>query len=109
MSQEENISPEVSATASIVSDTIVPYYEVQFIIINDFGTFEGIKFIVSQPEYDNIVNISKKFFLGSGFELYTNDIFMVFPPDVVQKSILQVKKRILDDEETKDYLDSENE
>lgn len=64
------------------------------IVINDLGEFKGRKTIVSEEVYHNIIIISKKFYNGS-FDLTCDDCFIVFPPEIVQKSILKITKRII--------------
>jgi hypothetical protein len=71
--------------------------EIQMVIINELGVFEGRKTIVSEEVYHNVINISKKFYNGNaGFDLTCEDNFIVFPPDIVQKSILRINKRIIE-------------
>lgn len=78
-------------------------YEVQFIVTNDLGVWEGMKFTLNSQEFENILTLSKKFWSGSGFELYCADgSVIIFPPEVVQKSILRVKKRVIEDGEVQE-------
>lgn len=83
---------------------IETHYEIQFVLTNSLGVFEGMRFILSKTEFENLANLSKNFFSGGGFELYCDDGFMVFPPEIVQKSILRIKKRMLEDEEVIEYI-----
>jgi hypothetical protein len=72
--------------------------EMQMIIINEFGEFIGKKFIVSKEDYDNIIKIARQFYSNGSFDLTCEDgSFMVFAPEIVQKSILKIKKTILED------------
>jgi hypothetical protein len=71
--------------------------EIQLVIINELGVFEGKKSMVTEEVYNNIINISKRFYSGNaGFDLTCDDSFIVFPPDIVQKSILRINKRIIE-------------
>lgn len=71
----------------------------QMVIINEFGEFIGKKFIVSKEDYDNIIKIARKFYSNESFDLTCEDgSFMVFAPEIVQKSILKIKKTIVEDE-----------
>ena len=67
--------------------------EVQIVIVNEFGEFFGRKNIINEEQYQQILEISKIFYTGSAFELTCeDDTFIVFPPDIVQKSILKIKR-----------------
>lgn len=69
------------------------FYNVQIILRNDFGEFFGKKAKINQEQYDSLVDMSKKFHLVGGFELtLVDDTFMIFPPEIVKKSILIIKK-----------------
>ncbi len=70
--------------------------EIQMIVINDLGEFKGKKAIVSEEVYHNIITISKKFYSNGSFDLTCDDSFIVFPPEIVQKSILKITKRIIE-------------
>jgi hypothetical protein len=71
--------------------------EIQMSIINEFGEFIGRKAIISREDFSNVIKIAKGFYTSS-FDLTCEDgSFMVFPPDIVQKSILRIKKRIIED------------
>jgi hypothetical protein len=73
-------------------------FEIQMIVINEFGEFIGRKAIVSLEDYDNIVKIARGFYVNGSFDLTCEDgSFMVFAPEIVQKSILKIKKRIVED------------
>jgi hypothetical protein len=70
--------------------------EVQVIIVNEFGEFVGRKVFLNDDQYQSIIDISKVFYTGDAFELTCEDgSFVVFPPDIVQKSILKVTKKII--------------
>jgi hypothetical protein len=68
------------------------YIEFQIVLENEYGQFFGKKAVVSYENYKEIINRTKTFYNG-GFELTCDDgTFIVFPPDVVRKSILKVVK-----------------
>lgn len=72
--------------------------EIQMIITNEFGEFAGRKFIVTKEDYESIIKVAKGFYTNGSFDLTCEDgSFMVFAPDIVQKSILKIKKTILKD------------
>ena len=65
--------------------------EVQIIIKNEFGEFLGEKVILEEENLPKIIEASKGFYKSTGFELYCDDgTFVVFPSDIVKKSILKV-------------------
>ena len=72
--------------------------EIQMVLINEFGEFVGRKVIINMEQYQGFLNLSKTFYTA-GFELTCEDgSFMIFPPDIVQKSILKIKKRVIEKE-----------
>lgn len=74
-------------------------YEIQLIIINEFGEFRGIKAQVESSDYDKIVKLSKNFYSSGGFELSCEDgSYVILPPDLVQKSILKIDKKLIKEE-----------
>lgn len=67
--------------------------EVKIIVINEYGKFVGRTSVVSYEDYNNICNIAKSFYTKGGFELtLEDDNYVVFPPEIVQKSILKIEK-----------------
>ena len=67
--------------------------EIQLVLTNKFGEFLGKKTMVDGEKYRNILVITKSFYEDGGFELTCEDgSFVVFPPEIVRQSILQVKK-----------------
>lgn len=68
--------------------------EVKIIVINEHGEFKGRTSIVSSDDYINICNMAKSFYVKGGFELtLEDDNYIVFPPEIVQKSILKIEKK----------------
>lgn len=71
------------------------YLEVQMILITEYGEYVGRKTNISIEQYSTLIKMSKSFF-SSGFELTCDDgTFMVFAPEVVAKSILKIKKKLI--------------
>ena len=67
--------------------------EIQIVLKNHFGEFLGKKSVLNEDQYKNLLQMSKSFYNGSGFELTCEDgSFVVFPPEIVRQSILLVKK-----------------
>lgn len=67
--------------------------EVQLILKNEFGEFQGKKFIIDDENYKKFIDMSKKYYL-SGFELTMEDgTFCVFSPELVKKSMLSIKTK----------------
>lgn len=66
-------------------------YEVQIEIENSFGKFKSGKSSLSKENYDQLINMSKKFYITGGFELECEDgTFIIFPPEIVKNSILKI-------------------
>ena len=61
-----------------------------FKLINEFGEFESEEMTVTKDQYDNLREMSKKFYEG-GYEMYLPNGFMVVSPDIVKKSILIIE------------------
>ena len=72
-------------------------YEVQLVLTNEFGEYRGTKVKIAPEHYDNLVNMSKSFYSGGGFELTCEDgSYAIFPPDIVKKSVLVIHKKIIE-------------
>jgi hypothetical protein len=72
--------------------------EIQLVLINEFGEFRGQKATLNDEQYSNLLKLTKEFHQGAGFELTLEDgTFVVFPSDIVQKSILKVTNKIIQD------------
>jgi hypothetical protein len=72
-------------------------FKVQIIAINDFGEFIGEEAIIDKEGLSKITDASKNFYKKSGFELHCeNGDFVVFPPEVVKKTILKIKQKKID-------------
>jgi len=73
--------------------------EIQMILINEYGEFKGRKTILSIEDYNSFLGMSKGFHTAGSFELTCEDgTFMVFAPQIVQKSILKINNRIIEEE-----------
>jgi hypothetical protein len=49
---------------------------------------------MDEENYQRVILISKDFYKSKGFELTCeDDSFLVFPPDVVQRSILKISSK----------------
>lgn len=67
--------------------------EIQYILINDYGEFKGELMIINEEQYEKIIELSRKFY-ESGFELNCEDgSFVIFPHEIVKKSILKINKK----------------
>lgn len=65
--------------------------EVQLIVKNEFGDFFGEKVTLSEDNLSKIIETSRDFYKLGGFELNCEGgEFVVFPSDVIRKSILKV-------------------
>lgn len=70
--------------------------EIQYIVINEYGEFKGEIMIVNSEQCSTIIELSKNFYEG-GFELNCDDgSFMVFPPEIVRKSVLKINRKIVE-------------
>jgi hypothetical protein len=73
--------------------------EIQMIIINEYGEFKGRKTILSVEDYNTFLTMCKNFHSAGGFDLTCEDgTFMVFAPQIVQKSILKINNIIIEKE-----------
>jgi hypothetical protein len=71
--------------------------EIQMIIINEYGEFKGRKTILSVEDYNTFITMCKTFHSAGGFDLTCEDgTFMVFAPQIVQKSILKINNIIIE-------------
>ena len=71
--------------------------EIQMILINEYGEFKGRKTILSVEDYNTFLTMCKNFHSAGGFDLTCEDgTFMVFAPQIVQKSILKINNIIIE-------------
>lgn len=67
-------------------------FDIQIVILTEFGEFLGEKLSVTEEQYQTILKYSEEYY-KKGFEMRLEyDSFAIFSPDVVRKSILIVKK-----------------
>ncbi len=85
---------------SMSEEELGEFYEIQLILTNEFGEFRGVKAHLPKFHCDNIIKMSKTFYANGGFELTCEDgSHMIFAPEIVQRSILKINKRLLEEEE----------
>lgn len=62
-------------------------------VINEFGTFESSIIDMDDEVYPEFVEMSKLFWItDTSFSLDTDDGVIVFPPEIISKSILKIEK-----------------
>lgn len=66
--------------------------EIRICLLNEFGTFKSKVMDLTGEQYDGLIDVSKRFYEGGGFETHLEDGFMVVPPDIVRKSILIIEE-----------------
>lgn len=79
-------------------------WKVQFIVINEFGQFDGKLITVDDDQYEKLRELSKEFYVaGSGFELtLEDDSFIVIAPNIVANSILKLTKNKIEEEDVEE-------
>ena len=66
--------------------------EIYLELENKFGSFRGKVVDLDEVSYKKLNEMVKTFYTSGGFELTLEDgTFVVFPPQIVQESILKVK------------------
>ena len=61
---------------------------IEITLKNEFGEFKSIPIEVTEQEYEEIILLSKTFYTSGGYEIQTEQGFIVIPPEIVKKSIL---------------------
>ena len=62
-------------------------------VVNKFGTFESSIIDMDDEIYPEFVEVSKLFWItDTSFNLDTDDGVIVFPPEIIRKSILIIIK-----------------
>ena len=61
------------------------------ILKNKWFDYESSEIEVSEENYEIILEKAKNFYETS-FEMWLDDRFIVFPPDLTRESILEIKK-----------------
>jgi hypothetical protein len=73
-------------------------YEVQLVLRNKYGEFVGKKAYITEEQYNGLIKMSKTFYASGGFELTCEDeSYAIFPPNIVEESILIINKKIITD------------
>jgi len=73
-------------------------YQVQLVLINKFGEFKGKSAHISEETLESLIKMSKTFYTSGGFELTCEDeSYVIFPPNIVEESILIINKKIITD------------
>jgi hypothetical protein len=60
-------------------------------IKNRLGEYKSKPIEIDSGDYENIIELSKQFYL-SGYEMETENGFVVIPPEVIKESILLIEK-----------------
>jgi len=75
-------------------------YDVQLVLRNSFGEFAGKWATIDEEKLNVLIEMSKTFYVSGGFELTCeDDTFIVFPPEIVSKSILIINKKLSEQSE----------
>ena len=73
-------------------------YQVQLVLINKFGEFKGKPAEIDKETLESLIKMSKTFYASGGFELTCEDeSYAIFPPKIVEESILIINKKIISD------------
>jgi hypothetical protein len=73
-------------------------YQVQLVLINKFGEFKGKPAFINEETLESLIKMSKTFYTSGGFELTCEDeSYVIFPPNIVEESILIINKKIITD------------
>ena len=66
--------------------------KIVLIVKNKFGEFRSNPIELEEEDYEIIVELSKGFYL-SGYEMDTEEGFVVMPPEIIKESILIIQKK----------------
>ena len=73
-------------------------YQVQLVLINKFGEFKGKPAEIDEETLETLIKMSRTFYASGGFELTCeDDSYAIFPPNIVEESILIINKKIITD------------
>ena len=71
-------------------------YQVQLILINKFGEFRGRPAEIDEETLEGLIKMSRTFYTAGGFELTCeDDKYAIFPPNIVEESILVINKKLI--------------
>ena len=65
--------------------------KINLTIKNKLGEYKSAPIDVNAEDYENIIELSKQFYL-SGYEMETENGFVVIPPEIIKESILLIEK-----------------
>jgi hypothetical protein len=65
--------------------------KISLTIKNKLGEYKSVPIDVNTEDYENIIELSKQFYL-SGYEMETENGFVVIPPEIIKESILLIEK-----------------
>jgi len=69
------------------------FLNIKMKVINEFGTFESEIIEIPEDRYDELILLSKTFWMtDSCFNLTTETGEIFFPPEIINKSILVIDK-----------------
>lgn len=85
-------------------------YQVQLVLINKFGEFRGKPANIDEETLEGLIKMSRTFYATGGFELTCeDDSFAIFPPEIVEQSILVINKKLIStSEEVEEEKGEEN-
>ena len=63
---------------------------IHILIKNKFGEFKSKNIEIDNEDYEKIIELSRSFHI-SGYEMDTDDGFVVIPPEIIKESILIIK------------------
>jgi len=64
--------------------------KIQIVIKNRLGEFKSNRLEIDEESYGEIKNLSENFYNG-GYEMETENGFVVIPPDLIKESILLIE------------------
>ena len=69
------------------------FFNIRMKVINDLGTFESEIIEVPEERYSELILLSKTFWIAeSSFSLTTEKGEIIFPPEILSRSILVIEK-----------------
>jgi len=61
--------------------------KIYFRLITEFGEFKSDEMVVSDEQYQVLLEMSKSYYTG-GYDMYLPNGFLVASPEIIKKSIL---------------------
>ncbi len=65
--------------------------KIQIIIKNKYGEYKSKAFHIVDEDYPQVIELAKNFY-HVGYEMETEEGYLVIPPDITKDSILLVEK-----------------